>query len=209
MKLLRNAFMFICVTAQLSFAQSQNNFEKMGMQAWMKGDFKGAVTQLEKADANEANNPNVLKALGYSYFQIGEYDKSINSYSKLILVKPDDYSAYYYRGKARLNLANSPKQNQAQLRENFYSSAIKDFSKAIEIKGDQEDIQILQNRGIALKDYAIFKSYSIKKSVDKNACVNLFNQSIADFQKVLAVQPLRKDIIGLVDYVKAQVASLK
>ncbi|RZK48380.1 MAG: hypothetical protein EOO99_10305 [Pedobacter sp.] len=208
MKFIKFTFILIFASIQLSYSQAPNNFEKMGIQAWMKGDFKGAVSLLEKAEATDANNPSVLKALGYSYFQVADYDKSITTYSKLINLKPNDYSAYYYRGKARLNLANSPKQNQAGLRESFYAASIKDFTKAIEINGE-EDIQILQNRGIALKDYAIFKSYSIKKSAEKTACISMFNQSIADFQKVLVSQPLRKDIIDLVDYVKAQIVSLK
>ncbi len=94
------------------------------------------------------------------------------------------------------------------MRDKFYIAAIKDFTKAIEINGE-EDTQILQNRGLAYKDYAIFKSYKIKKSVDKAACIAIFNSSISDFQKVLTIQPIRKDIIGQIDYVKAQIASLK
>lgn len=208
MTYLRNTFLSFFLIASSISVVAQNNFEKMGMQAWMKGDFKGAVIQLEKADAADPNNANILRALGYSYFQVSDYENAISAYSRLITIKPTDYSAYYYRGKARLNIANAPKQALNQLRENFYTSAIKDFSKAIEINGE-EDIQILQNRGIAYKDYAIFKSYKIKKSTEKTACVVVFNSSIADFQKVLTVQPLRKDIIDLMEYVKAQVASLK
>lgn len=189
-------------------AYAQSNFEKMGMQAWMKGDFKAAVAQLEKAESIEPNNTNVLRALGYSYFQCNDYENAIGAYSKLITLKPTDYSAYYYRGKARLNIANAPKQALNQLRENFYTSAIKDFSKAIEINGE-EDTQILQNRAIAYKDYAIFKSYKVKKATEKSSCINLFNSSIADFQKVLTVQPMRRDIVDLIDYVKAQITSLK
>lgn len=208
MTYLKGTFLLIALYVSVIPAYAQNNFEKMGVQAWMKGDFKGAVTLLEKADAADPNNVNILRALGYSYFQCGDFENSISAYSRIISLKPADYSAYYYRGKARLNVANSPKQALNQLRENFYTSAIKDFSKAIEINGE-EDIQVLQNRGIAYKDYAIFKSYKVKKSVEKTACIAVFNNSIADFQKVLTVQPLRKDIIDLVDYVKAQVASLK
>ncbi|RZK44240.1 MAG: tetratricopeptide repeat protein [Pedobacter sp.] len=204
----KNTFLlFFLITVSLS-VQAQNNFEKMGMQAWMKGDFKGAVVQLEKAVSADPNNVKILQPLGYSYFQNNDYENAISIYSRLITLKPNDYSSYYYRGKARLNIANAPKQALNQMRENFYTSAIKDFTKAIEINGE-EDIQILQNRGIAYKDYAIFKSYKIKKSTEKTACVAVFNNSIADFQKVLTVQPLRKDIIDLMDYVKAQVTSLK
>ena len=207
MTYLKNTFLFFLAITSIS-AFGQNNYEKMGIQAWMKGDFKGAVLQLEKADVADPDNAKILKALGYSYFQVNDYENAITAYSKLITLKPADYSAYYYRGKARLNIANAPKQALSQMRENFYISAIKDFSKAIEINGE-EDIQYLQNRGIAYKDYAIFKSYKIKKSTEKVACVAVFNNSIADFQKVLTVQPLRKDIIDLMEYVKAQITSLK
>jgi len=199
--------LFLVVSANVSFAQS-GSYDKLGMQAMMKGDYKGAVAQLEKADAKTPNNPSVLKMLGYSYFQCGNFENSIETYSRLITVKPSDYSAYYYRGKARQNVANDPKESLNQMRDTFYLSAIKDFTKAIEINGE-EDTQLLQNRGLAYKDYAIYKSYKIKKRADKDACIILFNNSVADFQKVLTVQPLRKDIISLIDYVKAQIASLK
>lgn len=188
-----------------SFAQ--NNYEK-SMQAMMKGDYKTAVTQLEKADTKTPDNANVLKMLGYSYFQNGEYEKSIATYSRLLAIKPNEVSAYYYRGKARLNIANDPKESLNTMRENFYTAAIKDFTKAIEINGD-EDTQMFQNRGLAYKDYAIYKSYKVKKGPEKVACIGLFNSSIADFQKVLTMQPLRKDIIDWVTYDKAQIASLK
>jgi tetratricopeptide (TPR) repeat protein len=187
---------------------AQNTYDKLGMQALVKGDFKGAVTQLEKADTKDPNNANVLKMLGYSYYQCGDYENSISTYSKFITLKPSDYSAYYYRGKARLNVANDPKESLSQMRENFYLSAIKDFTKAIEINGE-EDPQLLQNRGLAFKDYAIYKSYKIKKSAEKTACIGLFNNSVADFNKILLVQPQRKDIISLIEYVKAQIKSLK
>jgi len=204
----RKFFSLLIAMLAVLHTSAQTNFEKMGMQAWMQGDFKAAVTQLEKAESADPNNSNVLRALGYSYFQCNDFENAIAAYSKLITLKPTDYSAYYYRGKARLNIANAPKQALNQLRESFYTSAIKDFSKAIEINGE-EDSQILQNRAIAYKDYAIFKSYKAKKTVEKNSCIGLFNNSIADFQKVLTVQPARRDVLDLIDYVKAQIASLK
>ena len=195
----------IIFSSTSSFAQ--NNYDK-SMQAMMKGDYKLAVSQLEKADTKDPNNANVLKMLGYSYFQNGDFENSITTYSRLIVLKPDEVSAYYYRGKARLNIANDPKESLNTMRENFYTAAIKDFTKASELSGE-EDTQMLQNRGLAYKDYAIFKSYKAKKTVEKTACVALFNNSIADFQKVLTLQPLRKDIIEWISYDKAQIASLK
>jgi len=186
---------------------AQNNYDK-SMQAMMKGDYKTAVVQLEKADMRDPDNANVLKMLGYSYFQNGEFEKSISTYSRLVVIKPNEVSAYYYRGKARLNIANDPKESLNSLRENFYTASIKDFTKAIEISGE-EDSQMLQNRALAYKDYAIFRSFKVKKKEEKAACIALFNNSIADFQKVLTLQPLRKDIIDWVAYDKAQILSLK
>lgn len=194
-------------SASTTFAQN-SGYDKLGMQAMMKGDYKGAVNQLEKADAKNPNNATVLKMLGYSYFQCGNFENSIETYSRLIVLKPSDYSAYYYRGKARQNVANDPKESLNSMRENFYLAAIKDFTKAIEINGE-EDTQLLQNRALAYKDYAIYKSYKIKTKVEKAACIALFNNSVADFQKVLVIQPQRKDILSLTDYVKAQITSLK
>ncbi len=196
---------FIIISSTNSFAQ--NNGSK-SMQAMMNGDYKTAVNQLEKADAKTPDNANILKMLGYSYFQNGEFELSIKTYSRLILLKSSDISAFYYRGKARLNIANDPKESLNTMRESFYTAAIKDFTKAIELSGE-EDTQMLQNRGLAYKDYAIFKSYKVKKSTEKAVCIGLFNSSIADFQKVLTLQPLRKDIIDWVTYDKAQITSLK
>lgn len=208
MKLITKSYILLLVIAFSISVKAQSNFEKQGTQAWMKGDFRTAVIQLEKAEAKDPTNVNVLKMLGYSYFQNGDFENAIGAYTRLIAQKPTDYSAYYYRGKARLNIANAPKESLNQMRDSFYSAAIKDFSKAMEISGE-EDIQILQNRGVAYKDYGIFKSYKSKKSAEKNACIALFNNSISDFQKILTMQPLKKDVISLIDYVKAQIASLK
>lgn len=208
MNYFKKALLFLFITGTSISSKAQGNFEKMGRQAYLKSDYKLAVSQLEKAISSDSNNATVIKMLGYSYFQCGEYENAIDSYSKLITLKPNDFSAYYYRGKARLNVANAPKESLNQMRESFYTSAIKDFTKAIEISGE-EDVQILQNRGIAYKDYGIFKSYKVKKAAEKTACISVFNNSIADFQKILTMQPLRKDIVGLIDYVKAQITSLK
>ncbi|SDE26381.1 tetratricopeptide repeat protein [Pedobacter soli] len=188
-----------------SFAQG--NYER-SMQAMMKGDYKTAAAQLEKASAKTPDNANVLQMLGYSYFQNREYEKCIDTYSRLLVVKPNEVSAYYYRGIARLKIANDPKESLSTMRDNFYQASLKDFTKAIEINGE-EDTQMFQNRGLAYKDYAIFKSFKAKKKDEKAACVALFNNSIADFQKVLTLQPLRKDIIDWITYDKAQIATLK
>lgn len=208
MKYLKQTFIILFLSAAVNSFGQGGGYYNLGMQLMMKNDFKGAIAHLEKAEAKSPDNPNVSRLLGYAYFQCKEYEKSITAYSKLIALKPTDNSAYYYRGKGRLNIANDPKESLNTMRDNFYLSAIKDFSKALEINGE-EDVQLLQNRGLAYKDYAIFKSFKIKKSADKAICNTLFNNAISDFQKILVLQPQRKDIVDLTKYVKAQIASLK
>lgn len=198
---------FSLITFCTLSVQAQN-FDKQGMASMMKGDFKTAISHLQRAEQADPNNVNVTKMLAYSYFQNNNFEKAIESYSKVISLKPDDMSAYYYRGKARLNVANNPKESTNDMRDAFYQAAIKDFSKGLELTSD-EDIQLLQNRGIAYKDYAIYKSYKAKKAAEKNACISMFNSSIGDFQKLLTLQPQRKDISSLIDYVKAQITSMR
>ena len=133
MNFFKKIFLLPIVLSVPTITFSQANLEKIGTQAFMKSDYKTAIEQLEKAESISANHANVLKMLGYSYYQCGDYEHAITAYSRLIVLKPLDYSAYYYRGKARLNIANDPKEAQSQLRDSYYYSAIKDFSKEIEI----------------------------------------------------------------------------
>lgn len=199
-------FTLISIVSLKSFAQ--NNFERLGTQALMKGDYKAAIKQLTKAGNAMPHNPNVLKMLGYSYFQNADYQNANSTYSNLILLKPADYSAFYYRGKARLNIANSLKGSSNPLKDGFYYNAIQDFSKALELRGWQ-DPQMLENRGISYKDYGTYKFYEIKNKNDKKACIALLNNSINDFRKILTKQPLRKDIVLLIEDVKKKIKSLK
>ncbi len=185
---------------------AQNNFDR-SVQAIVRSDYKTAIAQLEKADTKDPNNAKVLKMLGYSYFQNGDNAKCIETYTRLASLQTNDVSAYYYRGKARLKIANDPKEAQSSLRESFYLAAIEDFSKAITMS--ESDIQMYQNRGLAYKDYGIFKSFSAKKKAEKTVCIALLNNSIADFQKLLTMQPMRKDIIDWIAYDKEQIKSLK
>ena len=67
MTYLRNSILLFFLIGSSIISYAQNNFEKMGMQAWMKGDFKGAIVQLEKVDAADPNYANILRTLGYCY----------------------------------------------------------------------------------------------------------------------------------------------
>src|SRR5471030_2493080 len=79
----------------------QNAYVKLGQQAFMDGDFKSAISQLEKACSVDSTDANALWMLGYSYYHSDNYKKSIVAYTKVISIKPTDASAYYYRARAK------------------------------------------------------------------------------------------------------------
>ena len=60
---------------------------------------------------------------GYDYLTQGEYEKSINEYSEVIRLTPDNFNAYYNRGLA-------------YHAERRYVRAIEDFERVIEMRPD-------------------------------------------------------------------------
>src|SRR5476651_1225292 len=93
---------------------AQNAYVKLGQQALMQGDFKAAAAQLEKACLVDSTNANALWLLGYSYYHSENYKKSIATYTKLLEIKPADFSAYYYRARSKSFLG---KDNQLSIAE--------------------------------------------------------------------------------------------
>ena len=176
--------------ATIVFAQNPNY--KMGERALINGDFKSAVSSLEKALAAEPNDLNTLYMLGYSYYHAGNYTKAVNTFNRVISIKPEDNSAYYYRGKARNFMATETKGMSNPDRENLLLSSIRDFTKAIDLNAD--DVKLYQNRAVANRDYGVLKGQKIPNFQDKNKAVNAFRSCISDFEKVLSLTPGRKDI---------------
>lgn len=181
---------FLTLLAATLFAQSP--YHKMGERALINGDFKSAVTSLEKALATDTNDVNTLYMLGYSYYHSANYNKAVNTFNRVISIKPGENSAYYYRGKARNIMANDTKGMSNPDREKLLLSSIKDFSKAIEL--NSEDVKLYQNRAVAYRDYGVLKGQKIAGFYDKPKAINAFKSCIGDFEKVLSLTPGRKDI---------------
>ena len=180
-----------------TIALGQSSYEKLGQKALIDGDFKLAVTNLEKAIAADSNNVNTLYMLGYSYYHAANYKKAVTTFNRLISLKPAENSAYYYRGKAR-NIMGTETKNLTNLeREKLLLASIRDFSKAIQLNTD--DVKLYQNRAIAYRDYGVLKAQKIPKFYDKTKAVEAFKSCITDFQKVLEFSPGRRDITTQLD----------
>lgn len=178
------------IVAAASPVLAQNAYVNLGRQALMDGDFRTAVSHLEKACVVDSNNTNALWMLGYSYYHSENYKKSIAAYSRVIALKPADGMAYYYRARAKGYLGKDIQAPPAEKEKELLGSII-DFTKAIDIDGT--DMKFYQNRAIAYREYGIFKLLSTKPA-DRARGINSLKASIADFEKVLSTDASRTDI---------------
>ncbi len=164
----------------------------------MDGDFKVAVSQLEKACLIDSTNANALWMLGYSYYHSENYKKSVIAYTKEISVNPTDASAYYYRARAKSYLGKDSQLPAAE-REKYLLGAIFDLTKAIAINPNDIGSKYYQTRGIAYREYGVFKLQASGHYYDKTRGISSLRASISDFEKVLADSPSRSDISSLID----------
>ena len=196
MKLL--AIVFFSVISSVESSVAQNSYVKLGQQALMDGDFKAAVLQLEKACLIDSTNANALWMLGYSYYHSENYKKSIAAYTKELAVNPADEMAFYYRARAKGYLGKD-NQLSAQDKEKYLLGAILDLTKAITINPNDTKNKFYQTRGIAYRDYGIFKLQPGGHFYDRTRGISSLKASINDFEKVLADNPGRADISALID----------
>jgi len=201
-----SCFILLILTGSAQ-SNPENPYVKLGQKALIDGNFKAAVTHLEKSLPAENNNANVMYMLGYSYYHSGDYQKAISSFSRVVSLKPGEVSAYYYRGKAR-NLLGTQMESKLSAfeKEKLLQAAIRDFTKAIEL--NNEDLKLYQNRAIAYRDYGILKSQKIPKFYNKGIAADAFESSINDFRHVLDANPSRKDIATEIKKAKVYMANL-
>jgi tetratricopeptide (TPR) repeat protein len=197
------------IISSFNTAFSQNAYFKLGQQAFFDGDFKSAVSHLEKSCIIDSTNSSALWMLGYSYYHSENYKKSIQAYNRVIAIKPADASAYYYRARAKSYLAKDNQQSDADREKNLLG-AIVDFTKAIAIDPNdtQNNVKFYQNRALAYREYGEFKLQANSHFYDKNRGVNSLKAAITDFQKVLTDNPNRQDISSLMESAKSKLATV-
>ncbi|MFC3196295.1 tetratricopeptide repeat protein [Parapedobacter deserti] len=179
--------------AQTTETAPSNPNVRLGQKALIDGDFKAAASHLQKALPAESGDPDVMYMLGYSQYQIGDYKKAVESFGKVVELRPDHESAYYYRGKASNILAvQTETKTSSANREKLLNAAIADYTKAIEL--NPGDVKYFQNRGIAYRDLGILRGTAGVANYDKARATEAYDKSIADFERVLTMTPGKKDI---------------
>ncbi|MFD0792827.1 tetratricopeptide repeat protein [Mucilaginibacter litoreus] len=186
-------------------SSAQNAYVKLGQQAFLDGNFKAAVKQLEKGCMIDSTNANAYWMLGYSYYHSQNYRKSIAAYDKVIFINPVDASAYYYRARAKGYMGRDTYLSPAE-REKYMLGEIFDLTKALAIDPAERG-KCYQTRGIAYREYGEFKLQANSHSYDKARGVSALKASIADLEKVLSENPNRADIASLIELSKEKLAT--
>lgn len=195
----RNALFFAAFSTvgSVAFAQSgegkvaDNPYAKLGQKALMDGDFKAAVTHLEKALPSDPDNETILYALGYSQYHSNAYKGAIKSFTRVLELQPENVSAYYYRGKARNTLALTAKLGDKE-RAEMLQASIADYTKALEL--DQNDTKLYQNRALAYRDLGILLGTKSSKNFNGDLAKDAYDNSIDDLNHVLTKHPGREDM---------------
>ena len=201
-----SAIISFLILTSLETSSAQNAYVRLGQQAFMDGNFKIAVAQLEKACLIDSTNANAYWMLGYSYYHSENYRKSIAAYTKVIFINPIDASAYYYRARAKGYLGKDTFLSPTE-REKHLLGAIFDLTKAIAIDPNDHG-KCYQTRGIAYREYGIFKlDQKNPHNYDKARGINSLKASVTDLEKVLADNPGRSDISSLIELSKEKLAT--
>lgn len=187
------ALALMTLTAQAQQQEHSNPNVRLGQKALLDGDFKSAVSYLEKAMPAESKDPDVLYLLGYSQFQSGDFQKAAGSFSKVIVLDAKNANAYYYKAKANNTLAVSKGTTLSNTqKEQLLQSSIADYSKAIAVNAN--DAKLYQNRAVAYRDLGILKGTSGTDNYNKAVATDAYNKAVTDYEKVLSYDAARKDI---------------
>ncbi|HMR18339.1 MAG TPA: tetratricopeptide repeat protein [Sphingobacterium sp.] len=188
--------LLLAMTALNVQAQQQEHHNanvRLGQKALLSGDFKGAVTHLEKAFPAEANDPDVLYLLGYSQFQSGNFKKATDAFAKVVALDAKNANAYYYKAKASNTLAVSVEAGLSDAqKEQLLQLAIADYTKAILI--NPNDAKLYQNRAVAYRDLGILKGTKGTAAYSHSVATDAYTKAVADYEKVLTYDAARKDI---------------
>lgn len=149
------------------YGQPVNELKSNGFAKLQKQDYKGALTDLNKAVVTAPQDVEVLAGIGMAKFMLDDYSGALTALTKAIELQPHpDY--YYLRSLAKMKLKdnngaiadlnklieNDPKNAEAFLmratlkeKEADYRGAIDDYNKVIEI--DPKNSQAFHSRGLS------------------------------------------------------------
>lgn len=131
-----------------------------------------AIANLEKILPLAPNQTRLLEPLATFYLVAGQPRKSIDTFTKIIELEPENYRAFRFRGDANLNIGN-------------HAAAIADFDEAYKL--NQEDEGLLNNFAWVLATSPDDKVRDGKRAVElANKAADLSSHSVPHILSTLA-----------------------
>ena len=100
----------------VDWSKPQSPSLEAGRKAVGAKDFKSALGHLAKAAEETPNDVDVYNLLGYSYRNLGQFEKVMEHYRRALSIDPQHRGAHEYMGELYLEMgrfANAEKQLQA------------------------------------------------------------------------------------------------
>lgn len=119
-------------------------FFHRGICFFKEGKYELALADFDRAYALNPDLAIIWMYRGFTYRNMGETDKALNSFSNYIILNPQDTTAYSYilRGKMKYELGD-------------FSGAVEDYDMALKLKPFEEKYQYY--RFVALYDNELYK----------------------------------------------------
>ena len=170
---------FLMCSASIANAEKTTTDMANAIQKYKAQNYVGCLQDTQEITAKDPANALAYYYMGISYVQIGEKDKALDAYSKVIALSSNTtLTEYAQRGELCINTPDECKSKKSseleeKLNDEYYKfiNSTKDISKEVSDKLDEIQIEIMKQQ--------------INKEVDKKSAVPS-NDEIAQAVKTLA-----------------------
>lgn len=97
---------------------SDNGAFAAGKKAVEAGDYRRAISELEKVVSADGRNADAFNLLGFSHRKLGDRERALNNYERALAIDPDHKGANEYLGELYLQMGDLPKAEERLARLN-------------------------------------------------------------------------------------------
>ena len=132
-------FMIVACTNEVQIRKSALNYFKEGNAALKHRDFQTAIWNYQKAISLDSETPNFYYNLGLTYYEIGNYKESIDSFRRVEMLVPNQSDTYY-------NLALAYNKISESRMADFYYNRYQDMLSLRKAQERLEEVRKEQER---------------------------------------------------------------
>lgn len=167
------SFIIFNSLASSAFADEDNVYLKKGIENYKKGDYLSTIQKMEKVIEDNEGSSLGYYYMAISHVKIGNIDKAMDAYEKVIILDPNSQLANYARiGRKLLNQQNNNSVKKTPAKFKFSIKEKGFFSKNVEEDINQRNLKFLlekinTNQEINPSEYEKFKDFSPDKLNNK------------------------------------------